>query len=70
MCGAEPLAVWNKNQSQSGCVDEDWLNLCCSITDSVGDILVMSLPFPVIKTLQPSRRDKVGVSVVFLLGTL
>ena len=52
------------------CAPQEWLALWFAITDVLGDIAVLSLPYPCIKALQMSRRDKVGLSVIFILGTL
>lgn len=48
----------------------EWLLLWFGITDVLGDIAVLALPYPCIRKLQKSRRDKVGITAIFLLGTL
>ncbi len=47
-----------------------WLLLWFGITDVLGDIAVLALPYPCIRKLQMSTRDKVGLTAIFLLGTL
>ncbi|KAF6241044.1 hypothetical protein HO173_000838 [Letharia columbiana] len=49
---------------------QEWLLLWFAITDVLGDIAVLALPYPCIRKLQMSRRFKVELSFVFLLGTL
>ncbi len=47
-----------------------WSLLWFAITDVLGDIAILTLPYPCIRKLQMTRRAKAGVTVVFLLGTL
>ena len=47
-----------------------WSLLWFAITDVLGDIAILAMPYPCIRKLQMSRRVKVGLSMVFLLGTL
>ena len=48
----------------------EWLLLWFGITDVLGDIAVLALPYPCIRKLQKSRREKVGIIAIFLLGAL
>lgn len=52
------------------CAQQEWLALWFAITDVLGDIAVLTLPYPCIRKLQKSRRDKVGLIAIFSLGTL
>ena len=52
------------------CPSQEWGSLWFAITDVVGDIAILVLPYPCIRGLQMSRRDKIGLSAIFLLGTL
>ena len=49
---------------------QEWLLLWFAITDVLSDIAVLALPYPCICKLQMSRRFKVELTFVFLLGTL
>ena len=49
---------------------DEWLLLWFAITDVLGDIAVLALPYPCIRKLHMSGRAKVELSFVFLLGTL
>lgn len=52
------------------CAPQEWLVLWFAITDVLGDMAVLTLPYPCIRALQMSRREKVGLSAIFMLGTL
>ena len=43
------------------CAPQEWLSLWFAITDVIGDIAVLSLPYPCIRALQMSRSDKFGL---------
>ena len=52
------------------CAPQEWLALWFAITDVVGDVAVLVLPYPCIRALQMSRREKIGLSAIFMMGTL
>jgi len=52
------------------CTGAEWTALWFAITDVIGDIAVLAMPFPMIRRLQMRRRDKIGLSALFLLGAL
>lgn len=70
VCGAHPKVQWTNTPKSKACDGETWVNLFFSITDVIGDILVVSMPFPCIQTLQMRARDKAGLASIFFLGTL
>ncbi|KAI4162186.1 MAG: hypothetical protein LQ342_004206 [Letrouitia transgressa] len=49
---------------------ENWGSLWFCITEVVSDVAILALPYPCIRELQMSKRDKMGVIAIFLLGTL
>lgn len=49
---------------------QEWLLLWFGITDVLGDIAVLTLPYPCIRRLQMNTKSKVWLTVIFLLGTL
>jgi hypothetical protein len=51
-------------------VNRTWLNFSYAVTDVIGDVLVVSMPFPVIRHLMMDRRQKAGVAFIFLLGAI
>ena len=70
ICGAHPKVQWSNDPKDKTCDGQTWLNLCFSITDVIGDILVVSMPLPCINMLQLRRREKIGLFGIFFLGTL
>ena len=46
------------------------MNFSFAITDVIGDVLVVCMPYPYIRKLHMGRREKVGLVAIFLLGTL
>ena len=52
------------------CAPNEWLSLWFAITDVLGDIAVLTMPYPCIRALQMNRREKVGLSAIFMLGML
>ena len=70
-CGVHPEIQWiGGTNNKTGCVDQTRMNFIFSITDTIGDILIVSMPYPCIKRLQMSKREKVRLVSIFLLGTL
>ena len=49
---------------------QEWLLLWFAITDVLSDIAILALPYPCIRALQMSRRSKVELTLIFMLGTL
>ena len=52
------------------CAANEWLSLWFAITDVIGDIAVLAMPYPCIRALHMSPRDKIGLSAIFMLGML
>lgn len=52
------------------CAPQEWASLWFAITEVLGDIAILVLPYPCIRKLQMSRRDKIGLSAIFFLGSL
>lgn len=63
LCGAD-------SNGGHPCSGQEWTSLWFAITDVIGDIAILSMPYPMIKKLQMSRRDKIGLTGIFLLGSL
>ena len=70
VCGGEPQALWDPNAPPTTCVNQTWLNFAFAITDVIGDILVVSMPYPCLRKLHTTSREKLGIILIFLLGTL
>ncbi|MCJ1350595.1 MAG: hypothetical protein MMC33_000576 [Icmadophila ericetorum] len=52
------------------CPQTEWESLWFGITDVIGDVAVLCLPYPILRSLQMDRRQKIGVCAIFLLGTI
>jgi hypothetical protein len=52
------------------CIDQAHNFWALSISDVLIDVIILVIPFPFIWDLQMSTKHKVGVSSMFLLGTL
>jgi hypothetical protein len=71
VCGTTPQVLWTHGADPNAvCVNRNDLNFTYAISDVIGDILVVFMPFPVIRKLQMDRRQKIGVGLIFMLGTL
>ena len=44
--------------------------LSFAITDVIFDVAILASPYPYIRKLQIGSRDKIGLTAIFLLGTL
>ena len=65
VCGANPEVLWDLNTgSPERCVNQTWLNLVFSITDVIEDILVMAMPYPYIRKLNVSLRERLWASLL------
>lgn len=49
---------------------QEWLLLWFAVTDVLGDIAILTLPYPCIRKLQISKKAKVGLTAIFFLGML
>lgn len=52
------------------CSSQEWALLWFGITEVLGDIAILSLPYPMIRKLHKSNGDKIGIAAIFALGTL
>jgi len=69
-CGTHPAAQWRKDHSAGHCINQPQLLLWFAITDVIGDIVVLTMPYGCIRNLQLDKRRKIGVAGIFMLGTL
>ena len=68
-CGTNPGSQWGSSDL-GHCINLIWLNFAFSITDTLGDILVVVIPFPCIRKLHLDTRHKVMLLLIFAFGTL
>lgn len=69
-CGSHPTAQWSKHHPTVHCLNEPQMLLWFAITDVIGDIAVLTMPYGSIRNLQLDKRRKAGLAGIFLLGTL
>ena len=70
LCGLHPGVQWNGDMTNQGCASQLLVLFWFAITDVLGDIVVLAMPYPFIVKLQMDTKEKLGISGVFLLGTL
>ncbi|MCJ1476313.1 hypothetical protein MMC13_004979 [Lambiella insularis] len=63
-----PAGFWD-HDLKPHCVDQDPLYIAIATLGLVGDIVILILPLPVVWSLKASRHQKVGLSIIFLLGS-
>ena len=69
-CMCRPFAL-NWNPALKGhCGQRIPAYIAIAATDILGDIMLLSLPMPMIWNLHASLANKIGLSVVFALGSL
>ena len=68
-CSPVPYA-WDKSIYGGNCIDVASFYVCASIPNVVTDVAILLLPLPMIFKLHTNQSQKVGLSIVFLLGTM
>ena len=61
---------WTNLENQTKCGDTVMEMKALAVSDVVTDFLILSFPMPLIWRLQMSVRQKMGVTAIFLIGTL
>ncbi|KAF2238745.1 hypothetical protein EV356DRAFT_518003 [Viridothelium virens] len=70
-CGTDFAIQWKARETAAAhCTNHGLELLIFAVTDVVGDVLIVIMPFFSIQDLKMTRREKWGVSLVFVLGTL
>ena len=64
------ICVSGSNAGSLDCAGQEWTLLWFAITEVLGDIAILALPYRCIRQLQMSRREKFCVAAVFALGSL
>ena len=68
-CSPIPYA-WDKSIQGGSCINVASFYVYCSIPNVVTDVAILLLPLPMIFKLHTNQSQKVGLSLVFLLGTM
>lgn len=70
-CGVHPEANWDPQAKEKyHCINLFAMLLTFAVTDVVTDIAILWMPYPQIKNLHMSTRDRWGLAGIFLMGTL
>ena len=68
-CGQRPAWLWGTPETLiNHCSDYKNIMLAHAVSDMVIDLIVLTIPLPIIWKLHMSTADKVGLSFVFVLG--
>jgi len=71
VCGVHPEAQWDPiAKKKYHCINVFYVLLVFAVTDVVTDIAILVTPYPQIKKLHVTKREKWGLAGVFLLGAL
>ena len=62
--------VWSPPLDRINCLNFSAEILAYGVTDLLTDMMILSLPVPMVWRLQMEARRKVAVSALFLLGSL
>ena len=63
-------AIWDSNIPGAHCIDWKALFAFAGLINIITDVIMLIIPYPVIKRLQIGRHIKLGVAGTFLLGSL
>ena len=64
------LYAWDKSIPGGSCINVAAFYVYCSVPNVITDIAVLLLPLPMIFKLHANQSQKVGLSIVFLLGAM
>ncbi len=62
--------AWDKSLPEGTCTDVASFYVYCSVPNVITDVAILLLPIPMILRLHTNQSQKVGLSLVFLLGTM
>ncbi|KAF2680441.1 hypothetical protein K458DRAFT_251755, partial [Lentithecium fluviatile CBS 122367] len=69
-CRGDFGAHWSSSSFQTKCINTFWMLYGLAIFDFITDCLIILIPIPMIGKLHLDPGRKLGISIVFLLGTL
>ena len=70
-CGTHPQYWWTSVSTiQKYCDDDAISTLVFAVTDVFTDLVVLATPIPIIWKLQMTNTNKLGLSLIFMLGLL
>lgn len=63
-------AAWDRSIVDKQCINTNALYIATAILNTITDVTMLIIPIPVIMPLQMSRRQKMEVVGIFVLGSL
>ena len=70
-CGTDIANWWTSAATiEAYCDNTSALNVAFVISDVITDVMILIIPLPIVWRLQMSTANKVGLTVIFLLGLL
>jgi hypothetical protein len=69
-CRGNITAHWSTNDFQTKCINTFWMLYGLAISDTVMDCIIILIPIPMIWKLHLDLTRKLGISIIFLLGSL
>lgn len=73
VCGVNPKILWTYETSEEKschCINTSMVLLWFAVTDVIGDFAVLAIPWKPVQILQKSRKEKIGIISIFMLGAL
>lgn len=68
--GCTPVkAAWNPTTAGARCINADNFFLGNGVLNLLGDLTILCMAMPMVRTLQLARPKKPGLTAVFLLGS-
>lgn len=65
-----PVSYFWTRREPGRCLDVQKLYMSQGILNVIGDLLVIVLPIPALRSLKTSRKEKIALMAIFALGSL
>ncbi|KAI1133355.1 hypothetical protein F5Y10DRAFT_274254 [Nemania abortiva] len=62
--------IWNKTIDGGYCISEAYFHLPAALVNTVCNLIILILPHRTIWNLKTSQKNKIGISLIFLVGVL
>lgn len=67
----DPIAMsWDATITEGTCINRPSLYIATAAANIISDLILFALPIPIVVKLQIPRRQKVGLSFIFAVGSL
>lgn len=61
---------WDVTITEGTCIDRPAIYIATAVANIVSDVMIFSLPIPIVVKLQIPRRQKIGLFFIFAVGSL